>query len=208
VIGRVPQIFGPNGGWSWGNHGTLIAGSSVNQHQRVYDLDFRTIAIKSDPQGYTRNIQWDIASRIVGQTDGVAVNPSAALSQTYGYDNLDRLVSFTPGAGASVLPQQFNYDAIGNRTTLQATATGVASTGANTATYTYPGTSHRLQNITGNVTKNFTYDATGNTLAETGGATNYAFTFDHKNRLQVVQVGATVADTVTYSINRSRGQVL
>jgi RHS repeat-associated protein len=202
VKGAVYEPFGPNGGWSWGNHGTLIAGSSVNQHQRVYDLDYRPIAIKSDPQGYTRNIQWDIANRIVGQTDGASVNPSAALSQTYGYDNLDRLTSFTPGAGAAVTPQLFTYDAIGNRMKLQATATGIASTGANTATYTYPGTSHRLQNITGNVTKGYTYDATGNTLAETlNGAANFTFTFDHKNRMRTVQIGATAADTVTYSIN-------
>jgi hypothetical protein len=70
-----------------------VSGSTVNQHQRVYDLDYRPIAIKSDPNtsnaGYSRNIQWDIASRIIGQTDGAAVNPSAALSQTYGYDNLE-----------------------------------------------------------------------------------------------------------------------
>jgi RHS repeat-associated protein len=208
IKGAIYEPFGPNGGWSWGNHGTLIAGSAVNQHQRLYDLDYRPIGIKSDPQGYSRNIQWDIASRIIGQTDGAAVNPATALSQTYGYDNLDRLTSFLPGAGASALPQLFNYDAIGNRTTLQATATGVASSGANTATYTYPGTSHRLQNITGNVTKNFTYDATGNTLTETGGTLNNTFTFDHKNRLQKVQVGTTAADTVTYAINALGQRVL
>ncbi len=201
VKGAIYEPFGPNGGWSWGNHGTLIGGSTINQHQRVYDLDYRPIAIKSDPQGYSRNIQWDIASRLIGQTDGASVNPAAALSQTYGYDNLDRLTSFTPGAGSVTAPQVFTYDAIGNRATLQASASGVASTGANTATYTYPGTSHRLQNITGNIAKNFMHDATGNTLNETGGATHYAFNFDHKNRLQSVQVGASAADTVTYAIN-------
>jgi hypothetical protein len=81
-----------------------------------------------------------------------------------------------------------------NLTKLQATASGVASSGANTATYTYPGTSDRLQNSTGNVTKNFTYDATGNTLTETGGGLNNTFTFDHKNRLQKVRVGAVAAN--------------
>jgi hypothetical protein len=43
--------------------------------------------------GYSRNIQWDIASRIIGQTDGAAVNPSSALSQTYGYDNARKVRS-------------------------------------------------------------------------------------------------------------------
>jgi hypothetical protein len=81
-----------------------------------------------------------------------------------------------------------------NRATLQATASGVASSGANTAAYTYPGISDRLQNITGNVTKNFTYDAICNTLTETGGGLNNTFTFDHKNRLEKVRVGAVAVN--------------
>jgi hypothetical protein len=37
---------------------------------------------KFTEQGYSRNIQWAIANRIIGQTDGAAVNPATALSQT------------------------------------------------------------------------------------------------------------------------------
>jgi YD repeat-containing protein len=196
VKGAVYEPFGPNGGWSWGNH----TGSAVNQHLRVFDLDYRPVIIKSDPEGYSRNIQWDTASRILNQTDAASVNPNPALSRSFVYDRLDRLTSFVPGAGSTLIPQEFSYDSIGNRVSLMLAPGGTASTPGNTQTYNYSGTSHQLQNITGNVEKYFTYDATGNTIVETG-ANNLTFEFDHKNRMRRVRVGTNTADTVTYYIN-------
>lgn len=200
VKGAVYEPFGPNGGWSWGNHGTLINGNAVNQHLRVFDRDFRPVVIASDPQGFSRSLTWDAANRILQQSDGALVNPNPALSQTYGYDGLDRLNSFTPGAGSTLSPQQFSYDAIGNRQSLMLAAAGTASTAANTQTYSYSPSSHWLQGISGQSTKAFSYDATGNLTLETG-ISSLAYTLDAKNRVRKVQVGANTADTVTYSIN-------
>jgi YD repeat-containing protein len=200
VKGVVYEPFGPNGGWSWGNHGTLINGSSINQHLRVFDRDYRPTVIASDPQGYSRSLVWDAANRIVQQNDGAQVNPNAALSQSYGYDALDRLTGFTPGVGSALTPQQFSYDPIGNRLTLKLAPDATASTAANTQSYVYASTNHRLQSISGQSNKAYGFDASGNLITESG-ASSLSYTVDAKNRVQKVQVGPNASDTVSYVIN-------
>ena len=226
----VYEPFGPNGGWSWGNHGT--ANSAINQHLRVFDLDYRPTAISSDPDGYNRDIKWDQANRITGitvpGTSGGAptitipgIGNALSVNQTYQYDALDRLTSMIPGnptgtnaaTGLAFLPkEQFSYDAIGNRMSRVTTPPG--STTASTATYAYPNTSatplasrnHTLTGLTGSTTWAYQYDATGNTTKEGSNPANAATTaftntFDAKNRLNKVQIGSTTANTVTYKIN-------
>ncbi len=188
IKGGIYEPFGPNGGWSWGNHnGTTL----INQHLRVFDLDYRPTAIASDPEGYNRNITWDQANRITGITvpgtsGGVptitipGVTNALSVNQSYGYDALDRLTSMNPGypgattpaTGQALLPiEAFTYDAIGNRLTRTSTPPGAS---AATATYAYPNTSatppanrrHILNAISGAQVNAYTYDATGNTLTE------------------------------------------
>jgi RHS repeat-associated protein len=192
VKGAVYEPFGPNGGWSWGNHGSPVANSSplINQHLRVFDLDYRPIAISSDPEGYNRNISWDRANRITditvpGTTSGTpsitlpGLANAMSVNQRYQYDALDRLTQFNagyPGAstlatGQGLLPDEaFTYDAIGNRLTRTSTPPGSS---ASTATYAYPnlastvGTKrHILNTISGAQVNAYTYDLTGNTRTE------------------------------------------
>ena len=200
VKGVVYEPFGPNGGWSWGNHGALISGSTINQHLRVFDRDYRPTVIASDPQGYSRSLSWDAANRIVQQNDGAQTNPSAALSQSYGYDALDRLIGFTPGPGSALSAQQFSYDPIGNRLSLKLAPESTASTPANTQSYVYASANHRLQSISGQSNKAYGFDASGNLINESG-ASSLSYTLDAKNRVQKVQVGANATDSVSYVIN-------
>jgi len=231
IKGGLYEPFGPNGGWSWGNHnGTTV----INQHLRVFDLDYRPTAISSDPEGYNRNLEWDRGNRILGITvpgtsTGVpsitipGVSNALTVNQTYQYDALDRLTNMTagyPGAttlatGQALLPAEgFTYDAIGNRLTRTATPAGGS---ASTATYAYPnlpstpGTKrHTLTGITGAQVNAYAYDATGNTTSESAalgtainptGTAALTHTYDARNRFKSVQVGGTSADTVTYKIN-------
>ena len=231
IKGSVYAPFGPNGGWSWGNHGS--PNSPINQHLRVFDKDYRPTAIASDPEGYNRNLTWDQANRITaitvpGTTSGVptitipGITNAMSVNQSYGYDALDRLTNFAagyPGAttsatGQGVLPAEaFTFDAIGNR--LSSTATPPGGSAA-TATYAYPNLAttsgskrHSLASISGARSNTYTYDATGNTKSESA-ALGTAFnalgaplthTYDAKNRLSTVQIGSNSADVVSYKIN-------
>jgi YD repeat-containing protein len=141
LSGSLYEPFGPNGGWSWGNHGTQPSGFTtpiVNQHLRIFDLDYRPIGIQSDPEGYNRNIAWDRANRITSITvptniTVAGVTNANSLNQAFAYDQLDRLTNFNAGianattlaTGMALLPsEQFTYDAIGNRLSRTTTAPG------------------------------------------------------------------------------------
>jgi RHS repeat-associated protein len=178
--------FGPNEGWDWGNSGlTLTSTPPLNQHLRQFDLDYRPSFIGNDPQGYSRQIDWDRANRITAiTTPSGATLPGIAnansLNQAYAYDQLDRLTQFNAGqtgattlaTGMALLPsEQFTYDAIGNR--LSRTTTAPGTTTNQTANYAYPNLSttsgtkrHILNAISGAQVNAYTYDASGNTLTE------------------------------------------
>ena len=169
-------------------------------HLRVFDRDYRPVVIASDPQGYSRSLSWDAANRIVQQNDGAQTNLSTALSQSYGYDALDRLTRFTPGVGGALTPQQFSYDPIGNRLSLKLAPDTTVSNAANTQSYVYASANHRLQSISGQSNKAYGFDASGNLIIESG-ASSLSYTVDAKNRVQKVQVGPNASDTVSYVIN-------
>nr|HPH69846.1 hypothetical protein [Kofleriaceae bacterium] len=179
VKNGVYEPFGPNGGWSWGNHnGTTV----INQHLRVFDLDFRPVAISSDPQGYNRNLTWDQANRITGITIPGTTTPSItvpgvanafSLNQDFAYDELDRVTTFNAGVagattaanGMALLPKEvFTYDGIGNRKTRTTTAPGVTST--QSTSYTHTSGKHWLASSTGQVPDTWAYDTTGNATYE------------------------------------------
>jgi RHS repeat-associated protein len=78
--------------------------------------------------------------------------------------------------------QSFTYDAVGNRTN--------ATINAASATYNYPGTSHKLSGLTGATIRSFTYDTAGNVTASAG----ISFVYDGRGRMK--QAGST-----TYLVN-------
>jgi RHS repeat-associated protein len=193
LSGADYKPFGPNWGWDWGNSCdtanaiscTPTSNPRINQHLRQFDIDYRPTLIASDPEGYSRLINWDRANRITGITvpSGITIPGIAnanSLNQAFTYDQLDRLTNFNAGVanattlatGMALLPnEQFSYDAIGNRLSRTTIAPGTSTN--QTANYAYPnlsttsGTkSHILNAISGAQTNAYTYDASGNTLTE------------------------------------------
>jgi RHS repeat-associated protein len=159
------EPFGPTRGWTWGNSTLAI---------REYDADGKITDLDS---AGLKTYSYDDAFRITGITDA----SNSSLSQSYGYDLLDRLTSAT-GIG---LNQGWTYDANGNRLT---------QTGSQASTYTVSSTGNRLSNVTGSLTRSYGYDNSGNTTSD-GTAT---FTYNDAGRM----TSATKAGvTTTYVIN-------
>lgn len=150
--------------------------SAGQPYTRSFDLDGRITSYTLNNQ--TQAISYDAASRILGINQ--ANNPARQAS--YGYDVLDRLISYT----TPQLSQGFGWDATGNRTT--------QTTGANTSVYSYSSASNRLQQISGAQNQTILTDATGN-ITDNGRA---RFGYDTRGRM----VSATTGNgQVQYLIN-------
>jgi RHS repeat-associated protein len=159
------QPFAPTQGWTWGNSSLAI---------REYDTDGKVTDIDS---AGLKTYSYDDAFRITGVTDAA----NSTLSQSYGYDLLDRLTSAT---GTS-LNQGWTYDANSNR---------LSTTGSAASTYTISSTSNRLSSTSGALSRTYSYDSSGNTTSD-GAAT---FVYDDAGRM----VSATKAGvTTTYALN-------
>ncbi len=138
------EPFGPTRGWTWGNNTLAV---------REYDLDGKITDLDS---AGLKTYAYDDAFRITSITD--AGDPS--LSQTYGYDLLDRLTSAT----STSLDQSWTYDANGNRLT---------QGGSAPSTYTISSTSNRLSSVSDSLSRTYDYDAAGNTTSD--GTATYAY---------------------------------
>ena len=155
--------------WQW----QLSAG--VVTHERIRDEWGRQVRYR---MGNTiRDLTYDAADRITGYTHYDATTGAAmpALNQTFGYDELGRLVSVTTGVATWAI----GYDDNGNRTSV--TRNGSVSS------YTTASTSNRLLAVS-NPTRNLGYDAAGNMLTDSGPNTNYTAVYDLTNRLS--QIGS------------------
>ena len=192
ALGRIQQIDTSFQGTSqtvvssvayqpFGSASALLYGNAQS-YSRSYDLDGRISAYSL--AGLNRNVLYDDVSRIVGFSHA---NP--ALNQSFGYDTLDRLVSWS----SSTSNESFAYDATGNRVS--------QALGANSSTYTYPTTSNRLSSITGANARSYQYDAAGNTQTD---ATR-SFAYDARGRLIHSGSGAFAAD---YQVNALGQRVL
>ena len=151
------QPFGPVSGWTWANNTT---------EARVYNQDGNLTNLES-AEGFTYS--YDNAFRITGITD----TDNGALSQSYGYDALDRLTS----ASGTGLNETWMYDANGNR---------VTQGGSSSSTYTVSAASNQISAISGALSRSYAYTASGQTSSY-GGLT---FTYMNSGRLSSVTNGA------------------
>ncbi len=147
-------------------------------YTRGIDLDGRIASYTLGAQSFA--IGYDAASRISFISD--IGNPPN--SNTYGYDNLDRLTS----AVLPATPYAYTYDAVGNRTSRTA--------GSSTDNYAYSGTSNRIASITppSGPVRSFVFDATGSTTAD--GLNTYAY--DVRGRMSSA---VSTLGTTTYQVN-------
>ena len=114
----------------------------------------------------------------LARRSGNATNSN--LNWTYGYDDLDRLIS----ASTPLQLLGWSYDADGNRLTQTGTA----------QTLNYPSTSNRLTSMTGTPARSYTYDAAGN-ITSNGSRT---FAYNNRGRMKSTTSGST---TVSYTYN-------
>jgi RHS repeat-associated protein len=111
-IGYAP--FGPPISWTWGNSSETAS----NTYARGLDLDGRITGYplgNGVHNGLDRSLAYDAASRITGMNHsglGSGTYAPTNFNQTFGYDDLDRLMIAT-GAASS---QRFQHDSVGNRT--------------------------------------------------------------------------------------------
>lgn len=152
------------------------AGQTVT---RGFDLDGRITrySLRGQPQLVT----YDAASRITSIWD----TSNANNLNSYGYDNLDRLIKFN--ANATGANQSFGYDAVGNRTS--------QLLGSGSYSYNYSSLSNQLTQVSGPVaTQIYSYDANGS-ITNNGGS---QFNYDARGRLVSAN---TPLGLVQYRIN-------
>ena len=170
LSGIAYQPFGAPRAWTWGNGAA---------YSRTFDLDGRLVTYPlghAAQGGVVRTVAWDAASRVTGYTH---VNGAGAaqptLTQAFGYDDLNRLSTWSAGAAS----QGFQYDLTGNRTQL--------TVGTTVHGYTVAATSNRLTATAGPApAQTNAYDAAGN-LSSNGTA---SFTYSDRGRMSRATVGA------------------
>ena len=171
----VTEPFGPLSTWQWGN-GLLTL--------RVFDTDGRITSweFRNGTSILRNNVSWDVASRVTANANPV----DATLGCVFQYDALDRLTVSQKGNPVTAT-QQFNYDAVGNRTnfTLNSAVTN----------YTTAPASNQLLALTGATAKSYVYDAAGNPTT----AGSFTNTYNNANRLVKVVNGSTTV--ATYKVN-------
>ena len=134
--------------------------------------------------GVTYTIAWDAANRIKGVTSS-----QTATNRTFGYDNLDRITSFSTTGRT----QGFTYDATGNLLTKS------DLTGATQINYTFAiaPTSNRMTGIS-NLGIGYMFDNAGNRKSD--GRVTY--TYNARGRMnQVSVINGALTDTYNYLIN-------
>lgn len=183
MSGVVHEPFGPARSWTWGTQTYL----------RPHDTDGRVTSFLLG--NTTRTLSYDVASRITGYSD------STGLAQSFGYDLLARLTSYT----SPTVGQTYGYDPDGNRTSLATGAGtdlyGIAATSNRLASRTSPATSYIYDpagNLTASGTLSYSYDPLGRMTASLNGAARSARTLYTTNGLGQRLLKAGPAGTTTF----------
>jgi RHS repeat-associated protein len=170
---------------------TLPSGNGYVE-TRTYDRAGRLTDVKS-AKGATTLSEFAITPDPVGNPLSVVRTGSLAQTQTYAYDNMDRLTSvcFQAGTcpGGSDPFIRWTYDGVGNRLS-EARPTGTTS-------YTY----NVADELTQAGSTAYTYDQNGNELS----AGSRTFTYDLANRVKATTQGNTTT-TYTYDGDGKRLQ--
>jgi RHS repeat-associated protein len=195
-------------GWTWASTKAQAISYDANGQISAYNLGDPTTT------GVRRTILRDNAGRITGYTHVSNGAPVPALDQSFGYDNLNRLVSATLGATAT----QYSYDATGNRTAKVISGTNYPNTISATSnkltqTQDVGGTATIVHDTAGNITSDgtntYTYGDRGRlaTMANAGGTVAYSY---NALELRVGKTGPTalVSTGATYYVYDEAGKLL
>jgi RHS repeat-associated protein len=151
----------------------------------------------TDPEGGVTNHTYDMLNRLTSLTDfnsrafGFSYDPLGrrtsltrpnGVNTNYNYDALSRLVSVTHQAGSNVLDgAAYTYDAVGNRTLLTASLSGVGQTAVSFGyDPIYQLTQVAQQSTPPVTTETYSYDSVGNRLSSLGVS---AYAYNSSNEL-------------------------
>ena len=195
-------------GWTWANGIGRTIGYGTYGQVASYNLGDPTGTGIS--AGSLRTVVRDGAGRITGYSHSSAGVPN----QSFGYDNLNRLVNATLGTTTT----QYSYDATGNRTAKTIGSTTYANTVAPTSnrytqTQDITGTASVQYDAAGHITNDgantFTYSDRGRiaTASNAGGTVNYLY---NALELRVAKTGPTalIATGASYYVYDEQGQLL
>jgi len=160
--GALYKPFGPIATWTYGNNRTETRG---------YDLRYQLTSQIVNGSVVDRTYGHDGVGNLNSLTDNLA----AGNNRTFGYDDLNRLVTANApslwGSGA------FTYDGIGNRLT--------KTIGANTTTYGYNSGGVFLQSATGAEPGTYTYSPNPS-LGQITGDGVHVYGYDQRHRLSSI----------------------
>ena len=172
--------------WTWGNS----TDTQKNTYAKSFDLSSRVTSLplgNAFNQGVLRSITYDDGNRITRIADTGILTPRQT-TQSYGYDNLNRLTSYSDGSNAYT----YQYDANGNRTAM--------SINGATMSFDISPTSNRMTafNPEGKPV-NVPADAAGN-LTRAPNYSSPVFQYGPTGRIESV-TGGYPQKTVTYTYN-------
>ncbi|MEW5250748.1 RHS repeat-associated core domain-containing protein [Microbulbifer discodermiae] len=168
----------------YGGIASMDYGNGITQSYS-YDLDGRLETVIASGIGNIRSdfYTYDLANNITGIADSLDTSKDRA----FVYDNLNRLT----GEGYIAGQNDYQYDAVGNRTQKDATDTGGSQS---STTYSHETSSNRL---TQRDSQPWVTDAAGNTTSVDGGQQQYSY--NHANRLKTYTEGGTLKGTYYYN---------
>lgn len=168
VSGLVYEPTGELKSWQW-----MYSNGAVT-HSFERDVSGRVVRYQLGE--LIRDVTYDAADRVAGYTHYALATglPAEAIDQTFGRDELGRLISYTFSGTAWTL----KYDANGNRTSLQ-------SSPRQRSTYAIESASNRLSSMT-RPTRTFSHDSAGNTT----GDGVWRLDYDARGRPAVLTKGA------------------
>lgn len=175
------EPFGPLATLSYGNGVVLTRG---------WDLDYHLSSIYAAGASVIQNLVYsDDPDGNVGQiTDNLT--GESARTQTFGYDDLDRLASASSGVYGS---QSYQYDGVGNRS--------MVTIGGIQYTYTPSSISNQIVSITQTGGgRYFYYQSAGQVYSDQRNATSdYQFGYDGYGHLTSASLNGSLLATYTYN---------
>lgn len=173
VVSQIEYVpFGPIRNWTWRASGQFY-GRTFDEAGRLKSYPLGSL----NAGGSIRTLQYDALGHISAYTHSGNIK-SSMLDQQFGYDELERLISFASSSTSEV----FTYDLSGNRTTTRF--------GRSYYLNTISASSNRLLQTTGPVpAQSNIYDLTGNLVSDG----NIKFEYDKEGRLAVARNGSITA---------------
>ncbi len=185
--------FGEVSGFTYGNGLT----AQIN-----YDTDYRISKIRVR-DGAADLYHTDYGYDANGNINAITDNVVGARTQSFTYDELDRLTVASSGTGGNGAygVESYGYDAASNRTS--------KVTLAGTETYNYASTSNRLNNIVKNAItqRSFIYDNAGNVISDTP-INGDILGLDYNNAGRYVQLNKNTIANTLYKYNAMGERVI